>query len=450
MNTVSLKRIADIIAGQSPSSEDVEPYECGQPFLQGNAEFSAMVPIPRLQCSSAPKVAHPGDVLLSVRAPVGAVNIADQKYGIGRGLCAVRACAPVREYLWWYLQSQTLALRAVATGSTFEAVSSADVGSLEVPVLAPEHMSAIAVFLDREIAKIDALIAKQEQLIVTLREDRAATITQAITRGLDPNAEMTDSGVVWLGDMPAHWVPCRLKNTITSIESGTSVNGADIPASFHEVGVLKTSCVSAGRFTPEANKTVLDEDLARVSCQVKAGTLIVNRANTPALVGSAGYVAEAQENLYLSDKLWRVTFDRALAEFIYRWTATNVYRAQIAASCVGASSSMQNLSMTDFQNIALALPPVQEQRQIVDYLDDRCTKVDALIEKSTEMIEVLCEYRSVLITDAVTGKIDVRGQHDELSADDPGLSAGRGCVRSARSADHHPHGEGSRCSAAAT
>ena len=186
------------------------------------------------------------------------------------------------------------------------------------------------------------------------------------------------------------------------------MNGADSPAGPDEIGVLKTSCVSAGWFNPDANKKVVEEEISRVTCPVQDGTLIVNRANTPLLVGSAGYVSHAPHDLYLSDKLWQVRFDGALAAFVYYWTQTEVYRSQIAANCVGASSSMQNLSMADFRNVAIALPPEAEQRSVVTVLATRTAKIDSLIVKAAEMIETLREYRSAVITDAVTGKIDVR------------------------------------------
>nr|WP_080688429.1 restriction endonuclease subunit S [Rhodococcus aetherivorans] len=279
---------------------------------------------------------------------------------------------------------------------------------VRVPLPPSSEQVAIAGFLDRETSRIDALIGKQEQLIATLREDRTATITLAVTKGLDPDVGVRESGVEWLGKIPQHWVPARLKSVMVSIDSGTSVNGADIPAEPGEVGVLKTSCVSGGWFNPTANKTVVDEDISRVSCPVRKDTLIVNRANTPLLVGSAGYVAHAPRNLYLSDKLWQVRFEGALASFIYYWTRTDTYRSQIAASCVGASSSMQNLSMGDFRNFALALPPEKEQAALVDFLDERCRTIDSLIDKAAEVIVTMREYRSALITAAVTGKIDVR------------------------------------------
>jgi type I restriction enzyme S subunit len=284
------------------------------------------------------------------------------------------------------------------------------IGKLRVPTPSSHEQEDIADFLDREIEKIDALVATQEQLIATLREDRSATITQAVTKGLDLDAGMKDSGVGWLGDIPRHWKACRLKDIIQSNESGTSVNAGDWPAGDDEIGVLKTSCVSAGWFNPVANKTVVDQaEIDRVTSPVKADSLIVNRANTPLLVGSAGYVATGRDNLFLSDKLWQVRFKGALAQYIYYWMQTEVYRSQIVALCVGASASMQNLAMTDFRNIALALPPAHEQAAVVQFLSDRTAKIDNLINKSADVIGILREYRSALITDAVTGKIDVRG-----------------------------------------
>jgi len=281
---------------------------------------------------------------------------------------------------------------------------------LQVPLPPLAEQSAIADFLDRETAKIDALIGKQEQLIATLREDRIATITHAVTKGLDPNAEMKDSGVEWLGEIPAHWEASRLKFVVKSVDSGTSVNAGDWTPSADEIGVLKTSCVSTGRFNAAGSKTVVDpEEIGRVTCPVRGGSLIVNRANTPQLVGSTGYAEVDYPNLYLSDKLWQVRFRSASAKFIHLWSQTEAYRSQIAAKCVGASSSMQNLSMGDFRDIAFGLPPMPEQQLIVEHLDTHCAKLDALIAKSELMIGVLREYRSALITDAVTGKIDVRG-----------------------------------------
>lgn len=136
MKWIPLKHVARIVAGQSPPSELVTPFDGGElPFLQGNAEFGRVYPLPVNQCSVAPKRAEPGDILLSIRAPVGALNLADRHYGIGRGLCAIRGRDLLDlRYTWWAAVAATPSLEAVATGSTYPAVTADDVGSLKVSV----------------------------------------------------------------------------------------------------------------------------------------------------------------------------------------------------------------------------------------------------------------------------------------------------------------------------
>ena len=188
-----LKFSAQIEAGQSPPSELVADGLEGLPFLQGNAEFGPLNPRPRQICDAAPKRAKSGDILLSVRAPVGALNIADQPYGIGRGLCAITPARGVDLQFGFYLLTAIRhQLDAVGTGSTYDAVTVSEVGDLRalLPALPEQH--AIAAFLDQETARIGALVAKKEQLIAWLQERRTALITRAITRGLDPNVPLKE------------------------------------------------------------------------------------------------------------------------------------------------------------------------------------------------------------------------------------------------------------------
>lgn len=182
MTRVRLKRLAKVIAGQSPSSDDVSDFnDEGLPFLQGNAEFGVISPSPAYRCDMAPKQAKPGDILLSVRAPVGALNRADRAYGIGRGLAAVRPGKNViRGYLWWVLHASVESLRAIATGSTYEAVTAEDVGDIRVNDLALSEQSSIADYLDRETARIDSLIAAQRRLISLLEERRQALVSAVV------------------------------------------------------------------------------------------------------------------------------------------------------------------------------------------------------------------------------------------------------------------------------
>ena len=175
---VTLKRVARIVAGQSPSSADVEPLSVGLPFIQGNAEFGSNGPNPIWECVDPPKRAIAGDVLVSVRAPVGAVTVADRDYGIGRGLNAVRAEKIDPTYLIWLLRNSTGYLNSIATGSTFAAITSSDVASVGVPITPLDEQRQIAEYLDRETGKIDELITKQGQLVEML-SDRCASFIES-------------------------------------------------------------------------------------------------------------------------------------------------------------------------------------------------------------------------------------------------------------------------------
>ena len=219
--------------------------------------------------------------------------------------------------------------------------------------------------------------------------------------------EYKDSGVEWQGEVPGHWEVKALKNVISRIESGVSVNAIDTPAAEGEIGVLKTSCVYRGWFDPAEDKAVVPEEYERVACPVTAGTLIVSRMNTPDLVGAAGMVGESRPGLFLPDRLWQVHFADAQAAFIHYWTHSPLYRAQVQQVCAGASSSMQNLAQDQFRTFTLALPPVHEQTAIAAFLVRETAKIDALVTQSESTINLLQERRTALISAAVTGKIDV-------------------------------------------
>lgn len=211
-----------------------------------------------------------------------------------------------------------------------------------------------------------------------------------------------DTGVAWLGQVPEHWGVMRLKEVTTLIESGVSVNAIDTPAGKDESGVLKTSCVYGGDFSPSENKSVIPEELGRLACPVKAGTLIVSRMNTPDLVGAAGLVRQSCVNLYLPDRLWQIHFKNACPAFIHYWTQTRSYRAQVESACAGTSSSMQNLSQDEFRCFVLTLPSTIEQSTIAAFLDRETGKIDALISEQEKLLALVAEKRQATISHAVT------------------------------------------------
>lgn len=155
----------------------------------------------------------------------------------------------------------------------------AEVVKMWHPVPPVPEQCAIAAFLDRKTAQIDALIAKKERLIELLDEKRTALITQAVTKGLNPNVPMKDSGVEWLGRMPAHWEVTRLRHVLSRIEQGWSPECENREASGAEWGVLKAGCVNRGAFTPSEHKALPGALQPPEELEIREGDLLMSRAS---------------------------------------------------------------------------------------------------------------------------------------------------------------------------
>ena len=196
---------------------------------------------------------------------------------------------------------------ARSTGVSYPAINASDL--VAIPVLVPPlaEQSSIAEFLDRETAKIDGLVEEQRRLIELLKEKRQAVISRAVTKGLNRHAPMKPSGIEWLGDVPEHWDVMRVKHLTRSIEQGWSPQCEGFPVETEvEWGVLKVGCVNGGTFNSHENK-LLPADLEPIpALGILAGDLLVSRANTRELVGSAAVPLNDHPRLLLCDKLYRL------------------------------------------------------------------------------------------------------------------------------------------------
>jgi type I restriction enzyme S subunit len=299
--------------------------------------------------------------------------------------------------------------------STNTALPSMTKGALNShPVLLPtwsEQLNVVA-FLDREISKIDDLVAEQQRLIALLKEKRQAVISHAVTKGLNPDVPMVDSGLPWLGDIPANWTVRRLRHLCRSVEQGWSPQCESFAADLDsEYGVLKVGAVNGGAFVPSENKKLPPDLDPLQELAIKKGDLLISRANTRELVGSAAVAEADYPRLLLCDKLYRLRFtDSAeLPTFISNVLATPRARAQIEVGATGASSSMLNISQSVILDMAIAVPPSDQIEEILGFCSEVSKSLSALIAKSEAALALLSERRAALITAAVTGQIDVRG-----------------------------------------
>ena len=176
------------------------------------------------------------------------------------------------------------------------------------------------------------------------------------------------------------------------------------------MGCVKSRCSKWWRLPTERNKELPDSEVPRPEAVVKNGQLIVSRANTRELVGSAAVVLGDYPRLMLSDKLYGLTIDpgRAIARYVALMLGTRRVRGLIELEASGSSPSMQNISQADILNLPLDVPSVPEQNRIVAHLDGQTSQIDTLIAETEKFIELSRERRTALITAAVTGQIDVR------------------------------------------
>ncbi len=397
-----LKYISYLTMGQSPSSDDYNHEGYGSPFLQGNAEFGNRNPEAKIFCATVNKYAEKGDILISVRAPVGALNEADRRYGIGRGLCSIRPRdIIIREFAWYLIQVVKVELNFLSTGSTYEAVALTDVSNLSCLLPPLPEQQKIAEFLDQETGKIDKLITKKERLIELLKEKRTALISHAVTKGLNPDVPMKDSGVEWLGEIPEHWKVLLLKR-IANIRYGL---GQPPPEILYGTPLIRATNVKSGRIF---QKDMIYIDPKQVpesrNAVLAAGEIIVVRSG--AYTGDSALTPEEYHGSIAGYDMVTTVKEGSNQFIAWQLLSSEVRYIQFAFHQLRAAQP--HLNAEELRGTIITFPPLPEQQKIAQFLDRETSKIDNLITKTRTSIDHLKEYRTALISAAVTGKIDVR------------------------------------------
>lgn len=303
-------------------------------------------------------------------------------------------------------QQKTLLMEWRKEGATVESIEHDLLANTMLPISSAEEQRTIAALLDRETAKIDVLVAKKERLIELLQEKRAALITRAVTKGLDPTVPMKVSGVEWIGQIPAHWTVRRLKFLapyVTSGSRGWAEYYSDEGPIFLRIGNLSRNGIDLDlrdieKVTPPAGS---EGERTRV----KPEDLLIS---ITAYIGSVGVVPPDFGEGYVNQ---HIALARVASKVISsRWLAycllSSVGQKQFQGLLYGGTK--EGLGLDDVRNLTVLLPAHHEQESIINYMDHETAKIDALISKVREGTEKLKEYRTALISAAVTGKIDVR------------------------------------------
>jgi type I restriction enzyme S subunit len=297
---------------------------------------------------------------------------------------------------------------ANSVGVSYPAINASDL--VRIPAVEPplEEQKAIARFLDFKTAQIDALIAKQKTLLDKLTEKRTALISHAVTKGLDPTVAMRDSGVAWLGDIPVHWTVSKLAYLSESLQTGPF--GSQLHAEeYIEGGVplINPTDISNGEVLENAKITVGEDVVERLSRhKLELGDIVIARRGE---MGRAGLVRERNVGWLCGTGSLRARLNKQALnpEFLLYQFSMRGVAEYLSLQSVG--STMDNLNTSILGRLPVIAPPLHEQAALVLHLRKLSESIDSQAAKVGEVISSLQEYRSALITKAVTGKIDVRG-----------------------------------------
>lgn len=353
-----------------------------------------------------------GDLLFSITAYLGSVAVVpddiEQAY-ISQHIALARLQGKRVLPIWaayvalsWvgktYLETQ-------GYGGTKVQLSLDDVGNLLITVPPLAEQSAITAFLNRETSKIDALIAEQEKLIALLSEKRQATISHVVTRGLNPNVPMKDSGVAWLGEVPAHWevVPLmHLTHPARPIMYGIVLPGPNVDSG---IPIVKGGDVKEHRLKLDLlNRTTADIEAPFARARLKPLDIVYSIRGT---IGDAEVVPDELVDANITQDVARISPAPGIQT---RWLL-HVMKAkpifvQLEQRSLGAA--VRGINIFELKRARIPVPPASERNCIAEFLDAEITKINVLRREAERTIGLLKERRSALIAAAVTGHIDVR------------------------------------------
>ena len=288
-------------------------------------------------------------------------------------------------------------------------------GGMAIALPPLPEQAAIVRFLDYADRRIRRYIRAQQQLIALLEEQKQAIIHQAVTGQIDirtgkPYQAYKPSGVEWLGDVPEHWEIKRLKSMVPRIDQGVSPQADNYLADGTAWGVLKAGCVNRGVFRETEHKRLAAGFVFDSVLAVAAGDVLVSRSSgSPHLVGSVGRVSSLNYKLILSDKTFRLIFNQNVdADFMVMAMNSRYYRQQVEQAISGAEGLANNLPLSSLRAFFFVVPSTDEQHDIVGYLGRSTNELSESVAQAERETSLLREYRTRLIADVVTGKLDVR------------------------------------------
>lgn len=362
-----LGEVCKLNMGQSPDSSSYNDTGDGIPFFQGNADFGEVHPNIRVWCNAPTKIAHPGEILISVRAPIGAMNIADCECCIGRGLASISADEAVctTKYLWYGISSKIEELNAKGTGSTFKAVNKKTLEETEIPIRDLMEQERIA-------AKLDSVTA-----LITLRKRQVKKLDELVKARF----------VEMFGTFPANpfrWSIGKIQDVVSDVRYGSSrpaVEGGKYPY------LRMNNITYSGELDLRDTKRIDIPDSELDKCTVRRGDVLFNRTNSKELVGKT-CVYNRDELMVLAGFVIRVRInERIRPEVLSAFLNMDFSKRMLIGMCKTAIGQA-NINAKELQNIDLYIPPIELQDQFVT-LKNKIDQQKQTVQQSLEKLELL-------------------------------------------------------------
>lgn len=302
-------------------------------------------------------------------------------------------------YLMGALYFQTINIRSIKQTTGIQNLDLYSFLCEVVPFPTKEIQKSIVDFLDRETAKIDGVVAKKQKLIELLKEKRQALITRAVTKGLDPKAKMKPSGVDWLGDIPEGWEVKKAK-FLSDFVSGYSFDSESYTD--NGVPIIRIGDIAEIIDFESVKKVPIELSLGLEKFNVKSGDILL--ALTGATIGKTA-IYNSTEFALLNQRVAILRGKKLDQKYLTYFIASSIFKENIDYLCFGGAQ--ENIGKSEIGSIIISYPKIDEQKEIVVFLDRETAKINGIIKKVEMQIEKLQEYRQALISNAVTGKIKV-------------------------------------------
>lgn len=390
-NMQRLKSLCTIQTGnqdtQDAEPDGIYPFYVRSPLIERSNKYS-----------------FEGEGILMAGDGVGAgrvFHLASGKYAVHQRVYRLANIKSINiNYLYYFVSN--LFCREMDRGSAQSTVPSVRLPMLQnfnICIPPKDYQQRIADYLDKKCGEIDELIALQEQMIAHLTDYKQSVITEAVTKGLNPDVELIPSGIDWIGDVPKGWKVNKVNRMFGVIGSGTTPNSSDDDAYMGTINWLQSGDINGGILT-KANKRISEETLAKYSALsiFKAPFIIV------AMYGaSVGNISISHIDACVNQAC--CVLGDSTIDFTYAFYAIKSSQRYLIYRAVGGGQP--NISQYTLRQLWVPEPPLSEQQSIATYLDTKCSEIDSLIAIKQQKIETLKDYKKSVIYEAVTGKMSI-------------------------------------------